>query len=764
MRSTSLAAAVATWIVAAGAVAQPARTAEHNPALRVPRAAELGDSPAFIVKFRSGTARGRVQAQAVTDAVSKLQARGFAIRDARRLPAGLHALRAERLPGESLAAQLARLRADADIEFAEPDQRRYAHALPNDPLYAGQWYLQNRADAPSAIRAEAAWDSGSGDGGVVIAVLDTGVLFDHPDLRRAHLGGRLLPGYDFISNAATANDGGGRDADASDPGDWVTQQESNQGQFSGCDVTNSSWHGTRVAGIIGARTNNAEGVAGGSWSPWILPVRVLGKCGGRDSDIIEAMAWAGGIHVDGVPDNPYPAKIENLSLGSFGACGAAYASVISELASRGVLVVVSAGNEGGPVGSPANCAGAAAVTGLRHAGTKVGFASLGPQVAVSAPGGNCVNVSGGPCLFSIDTTYNTGTQAPAAHGYTNQTNVNVGTSFAAPIVSGIAALMAGANGNLDAAQLRARLREGATKPFPQSLDPTVPTCHVPTGPNDVQVSECSCTTSTCGAGMANAEGALAAALRPIAALSAPGTVVPGQIVNLSGAGSAGACNRTIASYHWEIVSGTGVLTGPSHTPTTSVNAPVTGSFVVRLTVTDDVGKRDEAEIEIASTSTATSAPPVAGNDACPVDMIPPPPITIGVSPLAVTLEAVDGAQLFTATVANSHSTSGVTWLVDGVAGGNATVGMITSGGSYTAPAVVPPSATVTVTATSLEDPAKSATAQVTITASAPSPAPPAPAPVTSGGGGGGAGLDLLLLVCGLAALVQRPRRRSGARR
>jgi hypothetical protein len=181
-------------------------------------------------------------------------------------------------------------------------------------------------------------------------------------------------------------------------------------------------------------------------------------------------------------------------------------------------------------------------------------------------------------------------------------------------------------------------------------------------------------------------------------------------------------------------------------------------------VTDDVGKRDEAEIEIASTSTVTSAPPVAGNDACPVDMIPPPPITIGVSPLAVTLEAVDGAQLFTATVANSHSTSGVTWLVDGVAGGNATVGTITSGGSYTAPAVVPASATVTVTATSLEDPAKSATAQVTITAPAPSPPPPAPAPVASGGGGGGAGLDLLLLVCGLAALVQRPRRRSGARR
>jgi serine protease len=756
LRSTSLAAALATLIVAGGAFAQPIRTEEHNPVLRAPRAAaERGDSNGIIVKFRSGAAPGRAQAQAATDPVSRLAARGFAIRESRRLPAGLHVLRAERLPGESLAQQLARVRADAEVEFAEPDMRRYPHAVPNDPLYTGQWYLQSRVDAPSAIHAEAAWDAGTGDAGVVVAVLDTGVLFDHPDLKRAHLGGRVLPGYDFISNAAVANDGNGRDVDASDAGDWVTQQESNQGQFAGCDVTNSSWHGTRVAGIIGARTNNAEGVAGGSWSPWILPVRVLGKCGGVDSDIIEAMAWAGGIHVDGVPDNPYPAKIVNMSLGAFGSCGAAYASVLSALGARGVLVVASAGNEGGPVGAPANCPGAAAVTGLRHAGTKVGFASLGPQVAVGAPGGNCVNVAGGPCLFSIDTTYNTGTQAPAAHGYTNQTNVNVGTSFAAPIVSGIVALMAGANGNLGAAQLRARLREGATAPFPQSPDPTIPMCRVPTGPNDLQTSECNCTTTTCGAGMANAQGALAAALRPIAALAAPATVIAGQNVNLSGAGSAGACDRSIASYFWEVVSGAGVLTGPSHTPTTSVNAPVTGSFVVRLTVTDDAGEQDAAEIEIKSTSTVTPAPASAGNNACPADVSPPPAILIGVSPTSATLESGSGAQLFTATVTNAQSNAGVTWLVDGVAGGNATVGTITSGGSYVAPAAVPSPATVTITATSVEDPAKSATAQVTITAPPPPPAPP-----VSGGGGGGAGLDLLLLLCAFLGFGRRTRRLS----
>ncbi len=752
MRIHSFVAALLSLALAAGALAQP-RTREDNPVLREPAsAADLGDAPGMIVKFRSGSASGRVQAQAAGDAVTKLAARGgFAIREARALPAGLHALKVDRLPGESFAQQLARVRADSEVEFAEPDRRRFPHALPSDPLYTGQWYLQNRVDAPSAIHAEAAWDSGTGDAGVVIAVIDTGVLFDHPDLKRANVGGRILPGYDFIANAAAANDGGGRDADATDAGDWVTQPESNQGQFAGCDVSNSSWHGTRVAGIIGALTNNSEGIAGSTWSSWILPVRALGKCGGFDSDIIEAMAWAGGLHVNGVPDNPYPARIENMSLGASGLCTAAYGSIISQLAARGVLVVASAGNEGGPVGTPANCAGVAGVTGLRHAGTKVGFASLGPEVAIGAPGGNCVNVTGGPCLFSIDTTYNTGATTPGAFGYTNQTNVNVGTSFSAPIVSGIVGLMAGANGNLGSAQLLARLKEGATTPFPS--DPTIPTCHVPANQNDFQTSECNCTTSTCGAGMANAAGALNAALRPIAALSAPANVITGQNVNLSGAGSAGACNRTISSYFWQVVSGTGILTGPNNTATTSVNAPTPGSsFTVRLTVTDDVGRFDSADIVINSTSTATTAPANAGNNACPADIPPPAAITVAAAPASASLVAGSGTQIFTATVANA-SNSSVSWKVDGVTGGSATLGTISAAGAYTAPATVPSPATVTVTATSVEDPTKSGSAQVTITAPAPAPAP-TPAPAPSGDGGGGAGFDLLLLLCALTVFAR----------
>ena len=389
---------------------------ELNPARRHPApAADAPSAERIIVKFRSGGADGRVQALAAGDRVASLAARsGVALRQARALTSTLSVVNMDPVvPGESVAARLQRVRADAAVEYAEPDRRRHLHALPNDALYTGQWYLQNRADTPSAIDAERAWDTTTGSTGVVIAVLDTGVLFNHPDLKRAAAGGRLLPGYDFITAVQQANDGDARDPDPSDAGDFVTAAEASSAAFQGCDVTDSSWHGTRVSGIIGARANNSEGITGTTWSPWILPVRVLGKCGGFDSDILTGMLWAAGVHIDGVPDNPYPAKIENLSLGAVGTCSLAYREVVQAVRARGTLIVASAGNEGGPVDSPANCPGVAAVAGLRHAGTKVGYSSLGPQVAVSAPAGNCVNTGfGQPCLFSIDTTYNLGTTTP----------------------------------------------------------------------------------------------------------------------------------------------------------------------------------------------------------------------------------------------------------------------------------------------------------------------------------------------------------------
>src|SRR5262249_43093311 len=156
----------------------------------------------------------------------------------------------------------------------------------------------------------------------------TGVRFEHPDLGRVTEGGKLLSGYDFVSNAAVANDGDARDADASDPGDWVDDTDRAQPTFSDCTDSSSSWHGTRVSGLIGAMTNNAIGVAGAAFNARILPVRVMGKCGGFDSDIIAGMRWAAGLTVVGVPDNPTPANVINLSLGGDGACTAAYQSAV----------------------------------------------------------------------------------------------------------------------------------------------------------------------------------------------------------------------------------------------------------------------------------------------------------------------------------------------------------------------------------------------------------------------------------------------------
>lgn len=604
--------------------------AEYNPARTRPAAETESTVERFIVKLRGSSTQASLQVQtspngesasaaasaATTQRMKALAGRArVTLESARAIGPNMQMMKVSPLArGEAVADALARLRADSDVEYVVPDRRVYPHTtISNDPRATDQWYLQ--ATEASAIKASVAsaigaWDTTTGANNVVIADIDTGVLFDHPDL-----GVRLLAGYDFVSGDPdgtffTANDGNGRDSDASDPGDWVTTTENSA--HSNCGgAGNSSWHGTRVSGIIGALTNDAVGVAGITWSGRILPVRVLGKCGGYNSDVLAGMRWAAGLHVDGVPDNTNPAQIVNVSLGGEGTCDSASADVISQLASNGVLVVVSAGNEGGPVDSPANCPGAMGIAGLRHAGTKVGFSSLGPEIALGAPGGNCVNTTGGPCLFSIDTTSNDGTMTPGNSIYTDQTNINVGTSFSAPIVSGIAGLMLAVNSNLKSTQLIARLKEGATKPFPTTSDTgTPPVCHVPTSASDIQAVECSCTTSTCGAGVANALGSVNAALRPIAAIAVQGSVTPGSSVALQGSGSTAANNHSISTYMWTRGGST-----ISSAPTATVSAPASGTVSVCLTVTDEVGKQDTAKIVIGPTSTTVTSVDV-GTSAC----------------------------------------------------------------------------------------------------------------------------------------------------
>jgi len=734
--------------VAAGQVPDPA------PSWDIPD----GSQVRVIVKFRSARAQGVASSIEAEDVTALAGRTGVRLRQTRRIEPRLRVLEVGTLaaPG-SVAAALEKLRADPSVQYAELDQRRHAHALPDDQLFQQQWYLQNATGTPSAVDAVSAWNVSTGSTGVVIAVLDTGVRYDHPDLGPAGSGGRLLPGFDFVTDNRLSNDGDGWDLDASDPGDWVTSTEAGSLPFSGCQESSSSWHGTRVSGIIGARSNNALGVSGVTWGGWILPVRVLGKCGGYDSDIVAAMLWAAGIQVDGAPANPYPANVVNLSLGGGDACPQNYQDAIGRLRARGVLVVASGGNDGSVVETPANCPGAAGIGAIRHVGTKVGFSNLGPGIALSAPGGNCVNTGQGePCLFSIDTTTNLGTTVPTTDSYTDQFNFNVGTSFSAPIVSGIAGLMVAVNGRLSTTQLIARLQEGATKPFPVSSDPTVPVCHVPVNAGDEQTAECSCTTQTCGAGMANALGALQAALRPVAAVSVPASVAAGQNVVLRGAGSGAACGHSVNAYSWAIVDGGATPPGivGANTDTATVVAPASGSFTIRLTVNDDAGRQDSADVVVSATAATTTAPASAGAVACLS-----PVVAISVSPVSATVRAGGSTQLFAASVANAGS-NGVTWYVDDVPGGNAMVGTVSAAGLYTSPASRPNPATVTVKAVPFADRTRYASASVTITSA------PASGGGGGGGGGGGAGAALIPLLLALAAVRRRVpggRRRGSTR-
>jgi serine protease len=750
-----------------------AASRETNPVLTQPGtpAPALG----FLVKFHSAAAELlRVQqrrsgappvvapAQATASDVQSLASRsGLMLHRFRRITDGLHLMQVTSAQGESTAAILARLRADPAVESADIDARRYPHAMPNDPLYANQWYEQNLQ--PAAINAVAAWDTTTGRGDIVIADLDTGVRFDHPDLGPAG-GPRLLAGYDFITDPTVANDGDGRDADASDPGDWITSADTQTAQFKNCTVQNSSWHGTRTAGILGAITNNSTGIAGVTWGAKILPLRVLGKCGGADSDILDAMRWAAGLHVDGVPDNTNPARIINMSLGATGNCTSAEQIVINEVLALGVLVVVSAGNEGGPVDSPANCVGVAGVAGLRNAGTKVGYSSLGPEVSLAAPAGNCVNTTGA-CLYPIDTSSNAGTTTPTINGYTDQLNPSLGTSFSAPLVSGIAALMTSVNSNLTAPQLIARLKEGSTV-FPVSSDPTIPNCHVPASSTDLQSSECNCTAQTCGAGMANAAGAVKAALRPIAAVSVPSSVSAGQNVILSAAGSAAACGHTIASYSWSVAGSSTTAVQGANTPSATVVAPAAGSITIQVVVTDDAGLTDTAQVVVTSTAASTSAPGSANNGTCPALAVP---VVVSVTPATVSLNA-GSSQVFTVAVTNTANTA-VTWKVNNIPGGDAAVGTISPTGLYMAPSGVSSTLAVTVTAVSAADAGSSGSAGVTI---APAPGSSVVSTSntndTSGSGGstgapaagGGGTVDALtsLIVGGLVLGVARRRWRA----
>jgi serine protease len=685
---TLRAGACAAFFLFSTAVAHP----EYNPILRRP--VSIGpEASRLIVGFRAtpgNTVVQTIHAEAAHDKaieVSQALTSGSDLADlawrvhlnvtkSRQLTPSMHVMYLEKtLYGADVDAALKALRADPAVKFADVDQRRYPLALPDDPLFypsanaAGQWFmltpstLTATSDA-SATDAVSAWAITTGSTGTVIADVDTGVRFEHPDLLRAGFGGRLLPGYDFVSedqNPTTgalldtyliANDGDGWDPDPSDPGDWISASDQTNILFpaASCPTADSTWHGTRVMGILGALTNNGIGIAGMTWNPYLLPVRALGKCGGYDSDIIVGMQWAAGMSVTGVPNNPYPAGIINLSVGASGSCPSVYADAVTTLAGMGVLIVASAGNASGPVDAPGNCAGLLGVAGLRNVGTKVGYSSFGPQVSVAAPAGNCVN-SSGACLKSIDTTTNSGLTTPADGTYTNELNPNLGTSFSAPIVTGIAALMRAVNANLTPAQLIARIQASASA-FPQPAG--LPVC-----PNvDATTGECACPNdgSECGAGMVNALQAVNAALRPIAAVVVPASTAVGSTSVLDASGSVASCGRLIAAYAWTASGGVTIQSGANGA---QVTVTPTGAGSLTLTVTDDANAIDTAALSVSSTgsiSKAAATPAAAGAaaGACPTALaVTPsaPTVTEAFAPASVSENVVS---MLTITLHNAN--------------------------------------------------------------------------------------------------------------
>ena len=349
-------------------------------------------------------------------------------------------------PSDAMALlnkQVHDLAQDAEIDYVSIEYRRYPLLQPNDPLYEGdlppgnQSYLYNGA---FSLQAPGAWDITTGSSDSVIAIVDTGVLPNHPEIANRSIPGL---GYDFVSadsprNFTSANDGDGRDDNPFDPGD----------PFNGSP---SSWHGTSVASAAAGNSNDAEGITGIDWNARLLHARALGLGGGTDADIIDAVRWSAGLSVTGVPDNPTPANVVNLSLGGATECTRAWQDVIDELAQINVAVVLAAGNESSNAlrSSPANCANIISVSSSTAAGSvNNGFSNFGIKVAITTHGQNIVVAS------------NSGLDEYDPNG--NNYRLETGTSFSAALVSGAISLLHSINPDLSPTQVRAVLQQSAT--------------------------------------------------------------------------------------------------------------------------------------------------------------------------------------------------------------------------------------------------------------------------------------------------------------
>ncbi|WP_319004914.1 S8 family peptidase [Microbulbifer aggregans] len=401
----------------------------------------------IIIKYKNTIAGANATTMSQGAVQRAAHSAGHGFKHMRKLATGAQLLKLEKRTSKAeLDAIISRLQQDPQVEYAEPDRLMQPMATPNDPYYNQQWHY---FESTGGLNLPTAWDVTQGEG-VVVGVIDTGYR-PHADLVA-----NILPGYDMISDTTVAQDGNGRDSDASDPGDWSPAGACGSGQA----ARNSSWHGTHVAGTVAAVSNNGTGVAGVAYKAKIVPIRVLGRCGGYTSDIADGIIWGAGGSVSGVPTNANPAQVLNLSLGGGGSCDTTTQNAINTARSLGTTVVVAAGNSSDNAGnySPASCSGVISVASTNRAGSRAYYSNYGSVVDLAAPGGETSTSSNG-----VLSTLNSGSQGPGSDNY----SFYQGTSMAAPHVAGAAALLYAVDSSITPTEVESILKNTA-RAFPGS--------------------------------------------------------------------------------------------------------------------------------------------------------------------------------------------------------------------------------------------------------------------------------------------------------
>jgi len=445
----------------------------------------------FVVKYRAGAAELRDSAalnRGLGTAVTRAgldRAVAKTSRSAALPAANASLLRRMAAPGWSvvrtsrvLTAQEAEnfvreLKANPAVERAEIDQmyQRLADVspamTPNDPNYAQ--YQWNFFNPTSGVRAPQAWDLSQGEG-VVVAVVDTGITQGNPDLQN-----NVIPGYDMISDKRVSRrDSDGRAPGGWDIGDWVEQNYCTGWATNDPHAAeDSSWHGSHVSGTVAQETNNGKGLAGLAYKAKVMPIRVLGSCGGFGSDIADGIIWAAGGEVPGLPLNTNPAEVINMSLGSRSpsACPAEYQDAIDLATSKGAIVVVAAGNSNANAANytMSSCNNVISVGATGYTGGKASYSNYGARVDLSAPGGNGVEGSPNGYIWQV---INAGTKGPEANNWL--LGGMGGTSMASPHVAAAVAMVQSVVATpLTLNQMRDLLKSTVT-PFPVAIPASTP--------------------------------------------------------------------------------------------------------------------------------------------------------------------------------------------------------------------------------------------------------------------------------------------------